>query len=282
MKLFLLVHSQLNSSASETTMNMNKTRSWLRVTTAIVAICTVSPMYAEGQKVWGSIEVGRSDAVGESYNSYYNIETAVQSGAVELGVHLKDSPYSISAGIRRSNGSDHYEDEYGYSYDDVISTTTLDFEVGRDVDLGANSTSRLTFGVRNVRIEASSEYNGYYDSSTQGTFQGTGPRIAFETSQPITNKLSLDVEAGLAVLFGSTHNDHISYYGYPYSGDSDRTVQNLDFSAALSYLISPTSKVSLGVRADKFIGLGMYDSTGYYEVDSITTKGAFLKFTKQF
>jgi len=265
-------------------MYTNKKLNWLRITTAAIAICAVGPIQAEGKKVWASGEAGilSMSPIGSAGDGL-----SMPTGAIELGVHLKNSPYSISFGMRRFSDSDSEETQYSseqegsevYTYENsnAVSGTVLDFEVGRDVQLGGNSTGRVTLGVRNFDVENRNEYSYTGSYSTDTRFEGTGPRIALETSTPVSEKLSLDVEAGLAVLFGSTtittgsDGDVYSIY------TQDNTVKNLDFSAALSYLIAPKAKISIGVRADIFSGL-----TQGYDDSKISTTGAFLKFTTEF
>ena len=113
------------------------------------------------------------------------------------------------------------------------------------------------------------------------TFTGAGPRIAIEGSTPIgASNVSLDWEAGAAVLFGTTDSSYsTSYYdGYGGSSSESTEVINLDLSAALSYMITPNATVSLGVKAEQFRNIDL----NFGSTDEIITRGAFLKFTAKF
>ncbi|OUS08852.1 hypothetical protein A9Q96_00460 [Rhodobacterales bacterium 52_120_T64] len=268
--------------------NRNKTVKFLLATTAAIALGSASPALA--QDMWVSVEGGKSAMT--TSNSYYSNEIDGYSGsyydtgtisgtgnnlAFEAGINFADSPYSLSIGARSSSeGHTYYYDQYV----DEVSFTTLDFEVGRDVSLGGSATGRLTLGVRSASVNASgTNYYGYYNGSTE--FGGVGPRIALEASIPVMDRVSFDVEAGAAILFGTTSNNTNGYYGTSYTDSGSTTVTNLDFSAAVSYLIGSKSKVSLGYRYEKFDGIDGYNYASGY-VDSVEDQGAFLKFTTRF
>lgn len=201
----------------------------------------------------------------------------------EAGVNLANSPYSIGLGFRNSSDGAEYS-YFGYDTEEA-SYTTLDFEIGRDLNLGAGN-SRITLGVRGAAVNVSGTYSYHSHSDGSSSFIGAGPRVALENSFPITDRVSVDVEAGAAVLFGTTSNES-DYSGFHHHGpgadsnSSTETVTNMDFSAALSYLVGSDTKVSLGYRMESFSGLEMYNyNTG--PTDEISDQGAFLKFTTGF
>ena len=112
--------------------------------------------------------------------------------------------------------------------------------------------------------------------------EGIGPRISFEGSMPIGNNLSVDMEAGAAVLFGSSEFSVLlieeDEYPMSLSLSQDTQMTNLDFSAALSYMMSPNAKVSLGYRYER---MNFSDET-FSKYDSREQQGAFLRLTSSF
>lgn len=272
-----------------------KTKNFLMATTAVFALSAANPALSQGivGDAWVSVEAGMS-GFEMGYNGYsrgvgegisYVVDESNIGYAFEVGVDLANTPYSLSLGMRNSSESRSGYDEYSpYFGEQEAGYTTLDFEVGRDVNLGPAGSGRVTLGVRHANVSASSSYSYNYSESVTGQFTGIGPRIALETSVPIMNNVSLDVEAGLAVLFGSTENSYTEYNGFygqmTSSNTSSTTVTNLDFSAALAYLIGSNSKVSLGYRVEQFGGLNMYSDYG--AVDEIVDQSVFLKFTTRF
>ncbi|MBL4872429.1 MAG: hypothetical protein JKY41_03320 [Rhodobacteraceae bacterium] len=296
----------------------NKMKNLLLASTAVVLLSSATPGFAQGvgSGAWVSVEGGVA-AISTGYDSYmYSVESTDPDAETipgtginmffEVGINIPNTPYSVGLGFRNSsNGSSLYEstyDSFYSSYDTSDSSnegsfTTLDFEIGRDIGLGGVGSGRVTLGVRGaqVGIASSGYYSDYYSSgynSQSASFIGAGPRVALEASVPVMNRVSFDAEVGVAMLFGTTtsSSDSYSYGGGPSgysihgpsrssSDTSSSTVTNIDFSAALSYLIGSNSKVSLGYRSESFTGLNL---GGYGYADTMTDQGAFLKFTTGF
>lgn len=273
------------------TSTKNKTRNLLLATTAVVTLGMASPAFAQGvgTGAWVSVEGGMA-AMTTGYSNYsydvgftgpysYTMPDTGANLAFEIGVDIPNTPYSVGVGLRSSSvGSGYYGYLYGYESEEA-SYQTMDFEVGRDMALGGIGNGRLTLGVRNASINTTDTYSYHGSYQSSGSFNGTGPRVALETSIPVFNNVSLDLEAGAAILFGETTSFYSGGHHGGGSSSSTTTVTDLDFSAALSYLIGSNSKASLGYRIEQFSGLEMY-TFGY--VDTLTDQGAFLKFTTGF
>lgn len=272
------------------------TTNLLKASTAVIALAVASPAFADGS--WTSIEGGLSSMQSGysgymypvTYNGGYGIGLAGNT-AIEHGFHIGDGPYSVSFGVRTSVDAEGYAAPGYYGgidgYASGAATATLDFEVGRDISLGGVADGRVTLGVRAAAVAsgdvfADDSYYGQYGNAQSGVFVGAGPRIAVEASIPVSGNLSIDVEAGAALLFGSSTSTAAYGYNFNYSGSytQSTTVTDLDFSAAVSYMIGSKAKVSLGYRIEQFSGLAMYGANGYTDV--IIDQGAFLKFTTSF
>ena len=269
----------------------NNTIDLLKATTAVIAITVASPVFAGDS--WVSVEGGLSNMSTSYYGYGYPVgfsgtyaSSISGSAAAEFGFHIGDGPYSVSFGTRTSADIGLYSYGGSYSYFDGAATATIDFEVGRDISLGGIAEGRVTLGVRGAAIGAGRAFVGTvgYGYGSGTSFVGAGPRIGVEASVPVAGNLSVDIEAGAAMLFGTETDFGASgYVSSPstYSYSQSTTVTNLDFSAALSYLIGSKSKVSLGYRVEQFSGLDGYT---YFNggVDTIIDQGAFLKFTTTF
>ena len=134
----------------------------LLLSVSAIGMAAMSPANAQSG-MWISIEGGAAD---------FSIEgdgldpMSPSTFAIEAGVQIGNSPYSISFGFRNSGGSysEYYAysgsdyvgypayanyDTYTYKYGELESNwRTMDFEIGKDISLGQSGTGRLALGVR--------------------------------------------------------------------------------------------------------------------------------------
>ena len=285
-------------------MKSEQSAAKLLLSVSAIGMAAMSPANAQSG-MWISIEGGAADF---SIEGNENTFSSDRSFAIQTGVQIGDSPYSIGLGFRHSSGDASYANYGEYAYDtpnDGVykyyneygeydrSWTTLDLEVGKDISLGQRGTGRLTLGVRYVSADVSYSYmetkyytNGYTAIQNYYSYgvssHGIGPRIGFEGSMPIAERVSLDFEAGAAVLFGETSFSYTAYSIYEEAVSltlsESATMTNLDFSAALSYMMSPNAKVSLGYRYER---MNLSDET-FTKYDNREEQGAFLRLTSSF
>ena len=108
-------------------------------------------------------------------------------------------------------------------------------------------------------------------------FKGVGPRIGMEGSIPVAAKVSLDLDASLAVLIGKrTTTDSVDGLVVNVVTE-DAAVTNISASAAVSYALSATSEVSLGYSGQYFQNLLDPLGSGH-----ILNHGPFVKFSTKF
>jgi hypothetical protein len=184
------------------------------------------------------------------------------------------------------------------------SHLVADFMIGRDLGIGAN-TPELEIGIRVADLSASANMQqagstfysslGVRTTATQSAvgswnsgFFGAGPRVAIVGGIPIVGLWSFDYGAGIAGLIGdrSFNFGVTTSTGSSFSGSSDATifVFNADGSAALSYWLSTSAKLSAGIRADFYdSALTTYNvNTGALESLSRTYWGPFVRLTGKF
>jgi len=299
--------------------NGTKTWNWLMTTAAAIALGIASPALSGNvvyeaptatevtpapsatDKFWLSAEGGMADIVTTFSNGVILSEddycdfldecttTGGMSLAFEAGMYIGNGPYSVSLGYRMSSegvtfsGTAIGEISYPFDVTRKNTITTIDFEVGRDLSLGTIN-SRITLGVRHADLDFSYEFESDFENGNGGWgFAGIGPRVALEASVPVFDRVSIDAEAGAALLFGDSDSSrNHSLYGA--SEDSDpSTFTNLDFSAALSYLIGGSTKVSLGYRYEQFTSKDAPLVFGYGpDAGMRSNQGAFVKFSTSF
>ncbi|HVP83920.1 MAG TPA: hypothetical protein VMS78_04275 [Rhizomicrobium sp.] len=171
--------------------------------------------------------------------------------------------------------------------------TILDFNVGRDVGLGAfhDGKSTIHFGVRMAQLTERAEASmtafstapAKYstgkivhkaDALMARSYTGFGPAVSWDGATPLAGSLndgfSFDWGVNASVLFGrqkahiALHTQDARYYGSGANSvlshltsapSRDRTVvvPNLGGFAGLSWRL-PNGKISLGYRADFFFG----------------------------
>src|SRR5580692_1674483 len=145
-----------------------------------------------------------------------------------------------------------------------------DFSIGRDFGLGlwdGKARSVFSLGARYARFSSDSDI-GFKTvteyKTTQGTrrlassFDGFGPRIAWDGSAPLLEDLCLFIDAGAdgAMLFGRQKASVDASYtggGYVHTRHKAAIVKNFGGFAALSWKpFNLGAKVSVGYRADLF------------------------------
>jgi len=266
---------------------------------SLISLAMATSVSAQDSTWWASVEGAALTRDGDGIRTedqYLNPESSV-SFAAEVGYNAPGSVWSYGIGIRQTTSSeDGYSyRNYGYLYtDDATVTetiTSIDLEIGRDIGIGSFQ-GRGTLGVRSLGYDATAEghyYDGWdgdeadYEYTT--SFSGIGPRLAVEGQFPLGNNLSVDAEAGVAVLFGTRTQSSDAFNSYDgdsyYSYDSDEIVSNTDASVAVSYQIGEKSKISLGYRTDIYTNLDNSGGKGGSS-DSLIHSGAFLKYTQKF
>lgn len=182
------------------------------------------------------------------------------------------------------------------------SHLVADFMVGRDMGVGTNKV-QLQIGIRvaDLRAAAQVQQQGqttFYSSglgtiitaqsssgSWRSRFFGAGPRAAITGSIPIVGLWTFEYGGGLAGLFGDRLFDiavtNTAGPSFAASYKPSVFVFNADASVALSYLFSPSFKVSSGVRADYYnSALTTYNvGTGTLQNISRTFWGPFVRLT---
>ena len=133
----------------------------------------------------------------------------------------------------------------------------VDFEVGRQVNIGMGGQTRVHGGLRFAHFDG--EMVGtYYYLYDFGYIQKTtviGPRIGIDQGIPIGKKFSLDLSAAGAVLLG-INRQRVFCTGTlgPCSANianSSSTVWNAEGSASLNYQLG-NGEIEFGVRVDAF------------------------------
>ena len=185
-----------------------------------------------------------------------------------------------------------------------------DFMIGREFGLGL-TTGQFQLGVRvaelNSTINATQtasqffstfkRFGGTLNSSSSSQtasamwdsdFFGAGPRAAVVGNTPIVGLWSVDYSGGIAGLIGSrTLNYSVTVTPGGSYGGSYRDIAfvfNADTWAALSYALSPSAKLSLGIRADYYTAPLMTYNTSTGAISDIDRLfwGPFLRLTGRF
>ncbi|HSZ74759.1 MAG TPA: Lpg1974 family pore-forming outer membrane protein [Rhizomicrobium sp.] len=160
-----------------------------------------------------------------------------------------------------------------------------DFSIGRDFGLGlwdGQARSVFSLGARYARFTSHSDI-GFKTATeyktTQGTrrlsssFDGFGPRIAWDGSAPLLEDLCLFIDAGAdgAMLFGRQKASVDASYtggGYVHTRHKAAIVKNFGGFAALSWKpFNLGAKMSIGYRADLFFHALDGGSAHTHEID---------------
>jgi|LGOV01.1.fsa_nt_gb hypothetical protein len=273
----------------------------LLTTASVISLAMATSALAQDASWWASVEGAMltRDSDQSLYAPGLSLNlTEANSYAVELGYNQGGTPWSFGISARSTTATE--TGSYYYLWDESVpvnsaatmteSVTIIDLEIGRDIGVG-NFQGRATLGVRSLSYSSSTEGyydswdDGYYDYTINNTFNGIGPRFAVEGSVPVSERVSIDTEVGMAILFGSR-----TYVEEGFDGDnidlaSDNEIATtLDISIAASYKIGANSKISLGYRQDLYANVsGYYDSWySVWEGATTTNAGPFIKFTSQF
>jgi hypothetical protein len=184
------------------------------------------------------------------------------------------------------------------------SHLVADFMIGRDLGVGVDKPE-LLLGIRVADLSASAHVvetgqRTFYSGTGVVTgpqsavgdwnsrFFGVGPRVAIAGAIPIVGLWSFDYGAGIAGLIGDrSFNFAVANSGGGSAFGSSNTtvfVFNADASAAVSYWVSTTAKLSAGIRADFYdSALTTYNvNTGALESLSRTYWGPFVRLTGKF
>lgn len=179
-----------------------------------------------------------------------------------------------------------------------------DFMIGRDLGLGSG-TAQVQAGIRIADLWASAQvqetgqrtFYSHFSTVTavqsatgnwSSRFFGAGPRLAITGGIPIVGPWSFDYGAGIAALFGDrSFNATVSNSAGPSfaaSSNSAEFVFNADGWTAISYLFTPSYKLSGGIRADFYnAALTTYNvNTGGLENIDRLYWGPFLRLTGTF
>ncbi len=225
-----------------------------------------------------------------------------------MGFNLSDTGWSFA--FRGKGGATEGGEASSFSYFQDIYTgqtkarashVALDFEIGRDVGLGALGLSeadlKLKFGVRYAQLSAIEKTKTHYEvgAGYSGSYNNhhisrlIGPRIGFESSVPLgDSSFSFDLNAAGAILFGKRKTKQSSN-PIAIFGDQDRsftrkksaTVANVDAFAGISVLMpGHNSKISIGYSVDAYfnaLDVG-YDSA---KVTDRIIHGPAFRFTLQ-
>lgn len=231
--------------------------------------------------------------------------SASWDGEAKLSFQPEGSEWTISAGIRYGKSgrnqylgqiTNHKYSARYWAYQNITSQRSekheiVDFQVGRDVGLGLNASSKVNFGVRFAQF--SSRANAFFDSRPQNfnyyvgtytrfnatidakrSFSGIGPSVSWNGTAAIAGNTSdgeIDIDWGVnaALLFGRQkvrgfHNTTTVVYpsAYPappmhHTVSLNRgrqvAVPNLGGFAGASWRL-PNAKLSFGYKADFFFG----------------------------
>ena len=173
---------------------------------------------------------------------------------------------------------------------------SADFMVGRDIGLGGQP-GQVKIGVRIADLRAATKVvSSAFESFGSLTFSsaftqrsrffGVGPRAAIEGSVLLQGPWSIDYGAGVAVLYGNRKLDvNGTFGGGPFNDTSSSSswVPNVDASIALSYLVTPQFKVSVGYQLDAYWNvLRTFNSSGNFTHIDRYFHGAFLRGTGRF
>ena len=165
---------------------------------------------------------------------------------------------------------------------------SADFMVGRDIGLGGHP-GQVKIGLRIADLRATTNVNSavfesfgpllFSSAFTQRSkFWGFGPRAAIEGSVLLQGPWSVDYGAGVAVLHG---NRELGVGGI--FSSSSGWVPNVDASIALSYLVTPLFKVSVGYQIDAYWNvLRTFNSSGNFVNIDRYFHGAFLRATAKY
>lgn len=185
---------------------------------------------------------------------------------------------------------------------DVESTTSLiDFEVGKDLDVGSGGRLHVFGGVTYASIERDvsviSEDCGCIPFSVHfaNDFHGAGPKIGARGSVPVTGAVSFVGGISVAALFGrskfaSRLDDPLFPMPSSFSDSDRRTVAALDGHAGVAIGLGPGS-LTLGYRVDAMFGAldtdqrvsPLFRSVGYPKIGddnaNFVEHGPFARFT---
>lgn len=190
------------------------------------------------------------------------------------GVFVRYSDFGTRKGSKSGASPAYYY--YGLSETNTASTsadrTVIDFEVGRDVGVGAtahgNATWRIFGGLRYARFDSTTRMNGaltfsgYYYSYTyrssvvdKSSFDGFGPRIGMSFKVPFGRGWGLTATGSASVLFGerTTNISAVDVFGGTYAQrfSSDDHVVNFEGEAGVYFSpFGPRSELVLGARAE--------------------------------
>lgn len=245
---------------------------------------------------------GKPPAIGYDYDAALQIQphgsdwmfgASLRYGRAQRGPkHFHDQTYET----KPASGGKYVLTTYAFlnAKEQSRSThTILDFNVGRDVGLGAfhDGKSTIHFGVRMAQLTERAEASltafstapAKYstgkivhkaDALMARSYTGFGPAVSWDGATPLGGTLndgfSFDWGVNASVLFGrqkahiALHTQDARYYGAGSNAvvshltstpSRDRTVvvPNLGGFAGLSWRL-PNGKISLGYRADFFFG----------------------------
>lgn len=214
--------------------------------------------------------------------------------------------------------SSSFASQYAYRESHLVA----DLMIGRDLGVGANRPE-LLFGLRVADLRAIGEgsqssqsttntntVTTFYDPSnfiidstttSQSTssassasarwksrFFGVGPRLAVTGGVPIMGSWSFEYSGGIAALIGNQTFNVTTWNsagpGFTANYGSTPVVFNADAFTALSYVFTPTFKLSAGIRADFYnAALRTYDvNTGGLQNLSRVYWGPFVRLTGSF
>ena len=233
-------------------------------------------------------------------------DSSSTSGGITGGADFDGMEYALEANIPSSSGYIDYfrfgvrggnADGSKYGPDALDGDRQiLDFAVGREVGLGKMGKGDLSFGVRSYRGSAgASKYSDVgippfiTDPATlgiRGEFKGMGPRVAFDGSFPIADKLSLDYGLGASYIQGDGGLliSLTSPAAIPVDGgninvriEGNASAKMFEAMAGVSYKVSDNAKISAGLRYDKMSISGLGGTE-----DNWKNTRAFLRYTNYF
>ncbi len=210
----------------------------------------------------------------------------------EIGYQFADSPWSVRFRVghgisKKKSGSNAMAVTYVspvpgspvYTYGAVLNVdkkerlTYLDFEVGRDVGLGADGPALTLVGGLRVASFKSKEtvagtfaiytplaavpiISGPITASVRRKFTGFGPRLGLEANVPMNEVLSLKMEAAGALLFGKRKVTAVDGIGNVFSRSKSAVIPNLEASVGLALKPDGSNiQLTLGYGVNAFFNM---------------------------
>ena len=193
-------------------------------------------------------------------------------GATHLGFGMNDSEI----------------DRFGntFEFGGAMSTTTLDFDVGRSWQVGSGSV-RLGLGLQGGKMDQkfkymiSDKFGNSSDYSAETTFEGVGPKLVASFDQRLKAQSPFTIFGSLSA--SSLAGDFTTDKGFVTNEQTDNGHLNTGtLILGLGYQQNESTTFRFGVRADEITMVGMDNQSIFFNEDdriidkSVTTQTAFV------